>query len=433
RIDAEASIVFDTNEAIITPELFHTSDAHPPTSSVLNLPTTVSQDFQVQWAGQDDEGGVGLLVYDVFYSKEGAPFQLWLSATDQTEATFRGVEGVEYSFYSIATDLVGHREHGTKSAEASTVVSNTSSLLDVNLDGVIEWTRDGVLLSYGLHPETSDTFLEDVRLIPAASNRTSAAEIRQHIASLGDQLDFNGDGTLNPGQDGGLILRAMIPNLPDTYLEAPELVPTGSTRTTAEAFRAYLSTLTSAGTTVADSPVFDTRVERFLNGESDDVLADLARLMEPADVNGKDGVSPLDALLVINRLAREDSGLIAATGDAVIYDVNLDGSVSPLDALRVINFIARNRDAEGELPVVQEISQRALAPTPAKRREAERREEAVDFALQASIEKPHPVPETGDKGPVRRIPDSLESRQPQDKRRADLATDKALTELVHGI
>ncbi|QDV40832.1 Subtilisin NAT precursor [Stieleria neptunia] len=60
-----------------------------------------------------------------------------------------------------------------------------------------------------------------------------------------------------------------------------------------------------------------------------------ATITNPSDVNGIDGVSPLDALNVINRLAIQ----VAAVTDWR-FDVNRDGSISPRDALFVINLIA---------------------------------------------------------------------------------------------
>ena len=55
----------------------------------------------------------------------------------------------------------------------------------------------------------------------------------------------------------------------------------------------------------------------------------------PADVNGDEEVTPLDALIVINFLNRDSQ-----TVDLKL-DVNGDNVVTPLDALRVINYLNR--------------------------------------------------------------------------------------------
>nr|WP_161501299.1 SdrD B-like domain-containing protein [Rhodopirellula sp. SM50] len=77
--------------------------------------------------------------------------------------------------------------------------------------------------------------------------------------------------------------------------------------------------------------------------------------IDPFDVNNDGQTSPLDALQVINYLARSqgDGEFIAAMGESVIFlDVNVDDRVSPLDALAVLNEIARRTSSmpESEMP-----------------------------------------------------------------------------------
>ena len=63
------------------------------------------------------------------------------------------------------------------------------------------------------------------------------------------------------------------------------------------------------------------------------------------DVNSDGVTSPLDALLVINRLNAMRSGQ-ALESEAWIYDdVSNDGTLSPLDALLVINQLSSGRQA----------------------------------------------------------------------------------------
>ncbi|QEG01890.1 hypothetical protein Mal15_59710 [Stieleria maiorica] len=61
----------------------------------------------------------------------------------------------------------------------------------------------------------------------------------------------------------------------------------------------------------------------------------LNSVLNPLNVNGRDQVSPLDALTVLNRLA---SGFPTATDWR--FDVNRDGDITPRDALHVLNFLA---------------------------------------------------------------------------------------------
>lgn len=77
------------------------------------------------------------------------------------------------------------------------------------------------------------------------------------------------------------------------------------------------------------------------------------------DVNGDGDVTPLDALLILNRIAMahrqglDGNALFEALiGQGVqrYYDVRGTGSVEPLDALVVLNHIARQRrQADGEV------------------------------------------------------------------------------------
>ena len=73
-LNAQASIVFDTNAAIATPQIVNTIDASPPTSSVTALPsTTPTPSFTVSWSGSDG-AGPGIADYNVYVSDDGGPF-----------------------------------------------------------------------------------------------------------------------------------------------------------------------------------------------------------------------------------------------------------------------------------------------------------------------------------------------------------------------
>ncbi|WP_186776556.1 dockerin type I domain-containing protein [Rubripirellula reticaptiva] len=69
------------------------------------------------------------------------------------------------------------------------------------------------------------------------------------------------------------------------------------------------------------------------------------------DVNQSDSVSAIDALVVINELARRNSDRLGARpyrSTLPFYDVTGDGRLSALDALRVINHLARQASSSGE-------------------------------------------------------------------------------------
>jgi len=69
------------------------------------------------------------------------------------------------------------------------------------------------------------------------------------------------------------------------------------------------------------------------------------------DVNTDYKVTPLDALLVINQIARNGGSQnlqgMSAGSLSKMYDVSGDNKITPVDALRVINSIARTEKADG--------------------------------------------------------------------------------------
>ena len=107
-----------------------TIDAGVPTSTVRSLQAFSIAEFAVTWSGSDEAAGSGIASYDIFVSDNRAPFTLWRDNTTTTSATFSGVPGHEYSFYSIATDNVGHQQPTPVAAQGTTTV-----LVDFAIDG----------------------------------------------------------------------------------------------------------------------------------------------------------------------------------------------------------------------------------------------------------------------------------------------------------
>ncbi|NJN12549.1 MAG: hypothetical protein HC815_33155 [Richelia sp. RM1_1_1] len=125
-IDAEARIIFDTNDPIDTPAIFNTIDIGEPSSNVETLPATVGQNFNVSWTGSDD--GSGIVSYDVYVSVDGGKFELWLDDTSETSAVYTGEVGKTYSFYSVAKDGVGYTEEVAVTADTTAKVNDAPTL-----------------------------------------------------------------------------------------------------------------------------------------------------------------------------------------------------------------------------------------------------------------------------------------------------------------
>ena len=106
-----------------TPDLAQaetTVDAIAPSSAVNPLPgTTTATSFLVNWSGQDNSGGSGIVRYNIYVSDDGGPFTSILTGTTQTSASFTGQAGHTYSFYSVAIDTVGNAQPTPAGAQAT--------------------------------------------------------------------------------------------------------------------------------------------------------------------------------------------------------------------------------------------------------------------------------------------------------------------------
>ena len=147
-LHAQASIIFDENESILTNIEFNTIDAVAPTS-VMNpleevLDTTI---FTLTWSGGDDQHGSGIKEYEVYLSEFDGPFYLHRSGIQDTFLRFEGYDGGEFCFLVKAVDLVGNQEVKTI-GEACTRVNLDFQLdLTIALEGAFDATtgqmRDG--------------------------------------------------------------------------------------------------------------------------------------------------------------------------------------------------------------------------------------------------------------------------------------------------
>ncbi|WP_146526339.1 carboxypeptidase regulatory-like domain-containing protein [Novipirellula artificiosorum] len=143
EIRNQASIVFDINEPILTPETLHTIDRVAPTSSVSALDDIVrTAEFTVSWSGEDDENGSGIGAYNLYVSKDEGPFTMLLEETAATSHQFTGESGSRYAFASIARDNVGHVELKQLIAEAITTIIlnawvNHKNIYDVDDNGKV--------------------------------------------------------------------------------------------------------------------------------------------------------------------------------------------------------------------------------------------------------------------------------------------------------
>lgn len=159
-IEAQASIVFDINDPIVTNTFTNRLDVGAPSATVVPLATvTNSATFVVNWNGVDDASGSpgsGIASFDVFVSDNGGPYSLFQEATTSSSAVFSGEYGHTYRFISIATDHLGFREPWAEIAEATTRLTPPAPVLQPvsptteDLTPMISWAAATDATSYDL-------------------------------------------------------------------------------------------------------------------------------------------------------------------------------------------------------------------------------------------------------------------------------------------
>ncbi len=132
EITNTATIVFDVNEAIVTPAVTNTVAGGAPVSAVLALPEMSPPQFTLAWGGSD--GGPGIRGYDIYMAQDRGAYELWRTNTTETGAAFGGQIGSLYWFYSVATDNLGQREAKPVTPDALTRIAAGLPWLQLLLD-----------------------------------------------------------------------------------------------------------------------------------------------------------------------------------------------------------------------------------------------------------------------------------------------------------
>lgn len=161
-IDAEALIVFDTEEPIATPPIFNTLDAVAPETAVAPLADAPEgPGFEVAWSGTDDGDGSGLASYTVLVAVDGGTYTIWLEDVTETTATYSGEAGRTYEFVSIGFDNAGNAEGLPGTPDLTVVLPGGVATIgdtvwnDVNDNGLFD---DG---ETGIDGVTIELFVDD--------------------------------------------------------------------------------------------------------------------------------------------------------------------------------------------------------------------------------------------------------------------------------
>jgi hypothetical protein len=189
----KASVVFDTNAPILTPEWSNTLDTSKPASQVLALASQqTTSSFAVSWQGSDV--GAGVRDYSIYVSDNGGQYDAWLTDTSAIQATYSGAAGHTYRFYSIARDLVGNTEAPKSTAEATTTITTPPMIQCTGcyfLIGGVRATLAFNIAAVGSASTFSYNYRTSTQTVQFVSSTTS------QIAVNGTTATFSGQGKLN--------------------------------------------------------------------------------------------------------------------------------------------------------------------------------------------------------------------------------------------
>ena len=126
---AQAEIIFDVNDPILTNLWTNILDAVAPVSNVMPLQdSTENPVVEINFAGNDDPGGVGLHTYSLYASRNSVPYTLVAESIGQSPYLFYGEPG-DYRFFSRAYDKVGNAEPLKNAPETSIYVLPVRSIV----------------------------------------------------------------------------------------------------------------------------------------------------------------------------------------------------------------------------------------------------------------------------------------------------------------
>jgi sugar lactone lactonase YvrE len=111
-ITNSAAIVFDRNEAIVTPTYSNGIDTTPPTSKIKSAKASkgTCEKLKVKFAGSD--AGAGIAYRNVTVSRNGKAYEPWRAQTPNKSEMYSAKKAGAYTFRSEAIDGVGNAEVG---------------------------------------------------------------------------------------------------------------------------------------------------------------------------------------------------------------------------------------------------------------------------------------------------------------------------------
>ncbi len=277
-----------------------------------------------------DQGGITLSV-------EGAPFDSVAGLFD-VEVTPETTRRLLHAYHEVRqrwqADWSGNAKlWATLGETTGTVTVEVVGLEDSSFARIEAFDADGILIG---RETTSALMLGETALLTIDDPHGRIHSVRMHghaATSVGlGKVSYGQPSTLTTGADGVF----KFDHLPDgeyrLFVRPANLIHRVAAEGVPVTVVDGVSSTRMVPVSIVDSPRHNTELA--------------------ADVDGLDGATAFDALLIINDLNRNGDRLLAgeeATGPSI--DVNNDGMVTAIDALLVINHLNRRSDSnpgEGE-------------------------------------------------------------------------------------
>jgi hypothetical protein len=179
-------------------------DDTPVSLATTTTPQVAGNSVTLSWGGTSPTAGISL--FDVFVSDNGGPFTPFLSAVPVTSATFTGVPGHTYGFFSIATDAAGNREP-TKTAPDVVVTISATPPTVLCTGGY--FLKNGARATVAFNVSvggTGSTFALNFRDATSAAQFISSTT--PDITVSGTTATFSGLGKFNGQQGYGFLVTA---------------------------------------------------------------------------------------------------------------------------------------------------------------------------------------------------------------------------------
>lgn len=186
QLENYASIVFDTNDPILTPVAQHKIDAEAPASvQVAARKTGDGSDILLALSGDDGEGS-GIVSYDIQVAgDERGEADHWATVPGPEALYDDGEFGGTYSFYVRATDGVGYATPYSRDADADVAIPDWAFRLGVENADVTE-------LFVGLDGDATDGWDAGLDEDVPSSPRRSGGTICLDAAAAGhDRMAFD--------------------------------------------------------------------------------------------------------------------------------------------------------------------------------------------------------------------------------------------------